>query len=91
MSFLNFLSSLAWPAVVVWLVWYLRDEVKGAAKRITALGYTGAQFADPILLMEKASEIINKGEMINKETSQLVSQVDSDAPVMPRRKRLNPR
>jgi hypothetical protein len=41
------LKILAWPAIVVWLVWYLRDEVKRAAGRIIELGLTGAKFAVP--------------------------------------------
>jgi hypothetical protein len=41
------LKILAWPAVVAWVIWYLRHEVKDAAKRITALDLTGAKFAEP--------------------------------------------
>jgi hypothetical protein len=40
-------KSLAWPAVVVWAIWYLRSELKAAAKRITEIGPTGAKFAPP--------------------------------------------
>jgi hypothetical protein len=45
--FIELLKVLAWPAVVVWLIWYLRDEVKRAAERIIELGLTGAKFAPP--------------------------------------------
>jgi len=41
------LKIVAWPAVVVWLVWYLRDEVKRAFARMTEVGLTGAKFAPP--------------------------------------------
>jgi hypothetical protein len=41
------LRIIAWPAIVAWLVWYLRDEVKRAAARIIELGLTGAKFAPP--------------------------------------------
>ena len=41
------LKILAWPAAVAWIIWYLRAEVKDAAKRITALELTGAKFAAP--------------------------------------------
>jgi len=46
-AFLEFLKIAAWPALIAWLVWYLRDEVKRAATRITELGLTGAKFAPP--------------------------------------------
>jgi hypothetical protein len=32
------LQIIAWPAIVAWLVWYLRDEVKRAAARSSSLG-----------------------------------------------------
>jgi hypothetical protein len=44
---IELLKVLTWPAVVVWLIWYLRDEVKRAAARIIELGLTGAKFAPP--------------------------------------------
>src|SRR5262245_39985038 len=46
-AFLEFLKIAVWPALIFWLVWYLRDEVKRAATRITELGLTGAKFAPP--------------------------------------------
>jgi hypothetical protein len=49
------LKILAWPAIVVWLVWYLRDEVKRAAARIIELGPTGAKFALPLPPAQVAS------------------------------------
>jgi hypothetical protein len=36
-----------WPATIIWAIWFLRDEVKRAAARITELGPTGAKFAPP--------------------------------------------
>jgi hypothetical protein len=47
-AFTEILRILAWPAIVAWLVWYLRDEVKRAAARIIELGLTGAKFAPPL-------------------------------------------
>jgi hypothetical protein len=46
-ALIEILKIVAWPAIVVWLIWYLRDEVKRAATRITKLGLTGAEFAPP--------------------------------------------
>src|SRR5262249_42264766 len=46
-TFLEILKIAAWPALIAWLVWYLRVEVKRAATRITELGLTGAKFAPP--------------------------------------------
>jgi hypothetical protein len=43
----DILKIVAWPGVVVWLVWYLRDEVKRAFARVTEVGLTGAKFAPP--------------------------------------------
>jgi hypothetical protein len=40
-------KSLAWPFVVVWGTWYLRVELKAAAKRLTEIGPSGAKFAPP--------------------------------------------
>src|SRR5262245_45071922 len=36
-ALLELLKIAAWPALIAWLVWYLRDEVKRAATRITEL------------------------------------------------------
>jgi hypothetical protein len=42
------LKIVAWPTVVVWLVcFFLRDEVRRAAARITEIGPAGAKFAAP--------------------------------------------
>jgi hypothetical protein len=41
------LKIVAWPAIVVWLIWYLRDEVKRAGGRLVELGLSGARFAPP--------------------------------------------
>jgi hypothetical protein len=46
-AFIEILKIVAWPALLLWLVWYLRDEVKRVATRITELGLTGAKFAPP--------------------------------------------
>jgi hypothetical protein len=46
-AFLEFLRIAAWPALIAWLVWYFRDEVKRVITRITKLGLTGAEFAPP--------------------------------------------
>jgi hypothetical protein len=44
-ALLELLKIVAWPAFLAWLIWFLRDEVKHAAARITELGLTGAKFA----------------------------------------------
>jgi hypothetical protein len=44
---LDLIKALTWPTVVVWAVWYWRDELKAAAKRVTEIGLTGAKFAPP--------------------------------------------
>src|SRR5262245_22436193 len=46
--FLEFLKIVVWPALIAWLAWYFRDEVKRATTRITELGLTGAKFAPPV-------------------------------------------
>jgi hypothetical protein len=46
-ALLEFLKIAAWPAFLAWLIWFLRDEVKHAAARITELGLAGAKFALP--------------------------------------------
>jgi uncharacterized protein (DUF952 family) len=46
-ALLELLKIVAWPAFLVWVVWYLRDEVKHAAARLIELGLTGAKFAPP--------------------------------------------
>jgi hypothetical protein len=46
-AFIEILRIVVWPAAVIWLVWYLRDEVKRASTRIIEIGLTGAKFAPP--------------------------------------------
>ena len=46
-ALIEVLKIVAWPAIVAWIVWYLRDEVKRAAARVTKIGLTGAEFAPP--------------------------------------------
>jgi hypothetical protein len=46
-AFIEILRIMAWPAIVAWIVWYLRDEVKRAATRVIEIGFTGAKFAPP--------------------------------------------
>ena len=44
---IDLVKAVAWPAVVAWLVWYLRAELKQAAARIIKIGPTGAELAPP--------------------------------------------
>jgi hypothetical protein len=46
-AFIEILKIVIWPTALIWLVWYLRDEVKRAASRIIEVGFTGAKFAPP--------------------------------------------
>lgn len=43
----DLVKALVWPAVVVFGMWYWRDELRAAAKRIREIGLTGAKFAPP--------------------------------------------
>jgi hypothetical protein len=45
--FADSIKALAWPLVVAWAVWSLRDEMKSVAKRLTEIGFSGAKFAGP--------------------------------------------
>lgn len=42
---IEILGTVIWPALIFWVIWYLRDEVKRAAPRLTELGLSGAKFA----------------------------------------------
>jgi hypothetical protein len=42
------LKIVVWPGCLIWLVWYLRDEVKRVAARLIKLGLSGAEFAPPL-------------------------------------------
>jgi hypothetical protein len=44
-AFTEIFKIVAWPLVVLGLVWYFRKEIKGAAPRITELGWAGAKLA----------------------------------------------
>lgn len=46
-AFIEVLKIVAWPAIVGWIIWYLRDEIKRAGSRIIELGPAGARFAPP--------------------------------------------
>jgi hypothetical protein len=46
-ALVDLIKSLLWPSVAVWALWYWRDELKAAAKRVTEIGLTGAKFAPP--------------------------------------------
>lgn len=46
-AFTEILKVVTWPAILVWLVWYLRDAIKRAVGRITEVGLSGAKFAPP--------------------------------------------
>jgi hypothetical protein len=46
-AFIKFLSVVAWPAVILWLAWYLRDEIKRVANRTIEAGLSGFKFAAP--------------------------------------------
>jgi hypothetical protein len=54
------LKIVAWPSVVLGLVWYFRKEIKGAAPRITELGWAGAKLA-PLPHEQIASPPPNEG------------------------------
>jgi hypothetical protein len=41
------ITGLAWPAVVAGGLWYYRNELKTALKRITEIGVSGAKFGPP--------------------------------------------
>jgi hypothetical protein len=43
----NLISALAWPFVVALGIWYFRNELKTALKRITEIGLSGAKFGPP--------------------------------------------
>jgi hypothetical protein len=46
-AFIKILTIGVWPAVVVWLAWYLRDELKRVASRTVKAGLSGFEFAPP--------------------------------------------
>jgi hypothetical protein len=50
-AFIKILTIVVWPIVVViilvWLVWYLRDELKRIVNRTTEAGLSGFKFAPP--------------------------------------------
>jgi hypothetical protein len=54
---IDIVKALAWPAVVAWVVWYLRDELKAAAKMLTEIGPTGAKFAPPQQVVETTAVV----------------------------------
>jgi hypothetical protein len=45
-ALVDFIRALAWPLVVAGGLWYYRNEIRVALKRLTAIGPTGAKF-DP--------------------------------------------
>ena len=46
-AIVNLVSGLAWPFVVALVVWYFRNDLKTALKRVTEVGLTGAKFQPP--------------------------------------------
>jgi hypothetical protein len=46
-AIVNLVSGLAWPFVVALVVWYFRNDLKTALKRVTEVGLTGAKFEPP--------------------------------------------
>lgn len=46
-AFIKILTISVWPAVVLWLAWYLRDEIKRVAGRTVKAGLSGVEFAPP--------------------------------------------
>ena len=44
---IDILKIVAWPALVIWIAWFLKDEVKRAALRLIEIGPSGAKFAPP--------------------------------------------
>ena len=46
-AFIKILSIVTWPAVILWIVWYLRDEIKRVANRTIEAGLSGFKFAPP--------------------------------------------
>jgi hypothetical protein len=44
---IDILKIVAWPALVIWIAWFLKDEVKRAALRLIEIGPGGAKFAPP--------------------------------------------
>jgi hypothetical protein len=54
----DLIKTLAWPFVVIWGVWYLRDETKNGAKRLTEIGFSGAKFAPPEQMTTQQSSTI---------------------------------
>jgi hypothetical protein len=46
-AFIKILSIVAWPAVILWIAWYLRDEIKRVANRTIEAGLSGFKFAPP--------------------------------------------
>lgn len=46
-AFIEFLRIMAWPAVVGLIAWYLRNEIKRIAERVTELSWTGLKIAPP--------------------------------------------
>jgi hypothetical protein len=46
-TIVDLIRALAWPSVAVLGVWYFRNELKTALKRITEIGLSGAKFGPP--------------------------------------------
>lgn len=46
-AFIKILAIVVWPVVIVWIAWYLRDEIKRVANRTVEAGLSGFKFAPP--------------------------------------------
>jgi len=46
-TIVDLIKALAWPAVIVWAVWYFREELKVALKRITGIKFNELKFGPP--------------------------------------------
>jgi hypothetical protein len=69
---IDILKIVAWPALVIWIAWFLKDEVKRAALRLIEIGPSGAKFAPPAQQTATPTEgvpLLRRGRHISRLTN----------------------
>jgi hypothetical protein len=53
---IEIVKAISWPVAAAFVIWWLRDELRAAAKRLTEIGPSGAKFAPPEITAQMSVE-----------------------------------